>query len=217
MTIIPPLPNNIQDGTTGDAVPVMGNFNAIVNATNTNGAHNGANSDITSLSGLTTPLSIAQGGTNQNATPAAQLPGSATNDTANAGNLGEYISSTLASGSALPISSGVPLNITSISLTAGDWDVSGSVASIPSPSASIALQTAAISQVSATLPTLPNAGGSTLLQIASGFGAQAGQIICCGPMRISLATTTTVYLVAQINILSSTCTAYGFIGARRAR
>lgn len=63
MTIIPALPNNLQDGTVADAVPVMGNFNAIVNAANANAAHNGANTDITSLANLTTPLSVPQGGT----------------------------------------------------------------------------------------------------------------------------------------------------------
>lgn len=63
MTICSALPNTLTNGTTADATQVMANENQIVSNVNANAAHNGANSDITSLSGLTTPLSIAQGGT----------------------------------------------------------------------------------------------------------------------------------------------------------
>lgn len=63
MAIISALPYNLTNGTTADATQVMANFNQIVSNTNSNGAHNGANSDITSILGLTTPLSVAQGGT----------------------------------------------------------------------------------------------------------------------------------------------------------
>lgn len=62
--IINTLPFQLQNGTTADASQVMADFNQIVNNTNTNAAKNGANSDITSLSGLTTPITPAQGGTN---------------------------------------------------------------------------------------------------------------------------------------------------------
>ncbi|MEK6591554.1 MAG: tail fiber protein [Pseudomonadota bacterium] len=57
-------PFNLQEGTTASATQVMANFNATIACVNANAAANGANSDITSLSGLTTPLSAAQGGTN---------------------------------------------------------------------------------------------------------------------------------------------------------
>lgn len=63
MSIIPTLPVILQNGTVADADQVMADFNAIVAAVNTNAAHNGANSDITSLTGLTTPLPISEGGT----------------------------------------------------------------------------------------------------------------------------------------------------------
>ena len=63
MTIVPVLPVILQNGTTADANQVMANFDAIQSGINTNAAHNGANSDITSLSGLTTPLPITEGGT----------------------------------------------------------------------------------------------------------------------------------------------------------
>ncbi len=56
-------PYTLTNGQTADATQVMANFNSILACGNSNLAHNGANSDITSLSGLITPLSVAQGGT----------------------------------------------------------------------------------------------------------------------------------------------------------
>ena len=63
MTIVSPVPNTFAPGTTIISGQVNANFTSIVNDVNTNAAHNGANSDITSIAGLTTPLSLAQGGT----------------------------------------------------------------------------------------------------------------------------------------------------------
>ena len=62
-TIIPSFPYTLQNNTTADATQVQANFNQIQNDVNTNAAENGANSSITSLSGLTTALSVGQGGT----------------------------------------------------------------------------------------------------------------------------------------------------------
>lgn len=67
MTIISPLPFTLVNGALADATQVMADFNEIVTDVNANAAHNGANSDITSLSGLTTPLSASQGGTGSSA------------------------------------------------------------------------------------------------------------------------------------------------------
>jgi hypothetical protein len=60
--IITTLPFQLQNGTTADATQVMADFNQIVNNVNANAAKSGANSDITSLTGLTTPLAPASGG-----------------------------------------------------------------------------------------------------------------------------------------------------------
>jgi len=58
---------DLQSGVSGDTIPVAaggtGSANASTARTALSAAVSGANSDITSLSGLTTPLSIAQGGT----------------------------------------------------------------------------------------------------------------------------------------------------------
>ena len=58
------LPFNLTNGTLADASQVMANYNAIISSVNATCAGSGANSDITSLLGLTTALSAPQGGTN---------------------------------------------------------------------------------------------------------------------------------------------------------
>lgn len=63
MAIFNAMPFTLTNGQTADATQVMANFNQIVNNGNANAAHSGANSDLTSISGLTTALSGAQGGT----------------------------------------------------------------------------------------------------------------------------------------------------------
>ena len=62
MATIPPYSFTIANGQTADGGQVMTNFNTIRNGAISNCAALGANSDITSLTGLTTPLSPAQGG-----------------------------------------------------------------------------------------------------------------------------------------------------------
>lgn len=61
-TIISALPYTLTNGTTGDASQVQADFDQIVANVNANAAANGANSDITSLTGLTTPLGRTYGG-----------------------------------------------------------------------------------------------------------------------------------------------------------
>lgn len=72
MTISPSYPFNLQNGTTADATQVMADFLQIQNDVNANAAHNGINSDITEISGLTVPLSILQGGTGATTSSAAR-------------------------------------------------------------------------------------------------------------------------------------------------
>jgi hypothetical protein len=55
-------PFTLTNGSLADATQVMANFNSTITQVNANAANNGANANITSLSGLTTPLSPVQGG-----------------------------------------------------------------------------------------------------------------------------------------------------------
>lgn len=132
-----------------------------------------------------------------------------------AGAVGEYISSTRAVGSPLSLTSNTPANVTSIALTPGDWDVSGSVGILPAGTTTTSVFVAAISSVSATLPAQPAGGGYTGLAIP--IPAGGGALLPAGSTRVSVSVNTTIYLVAQITFAVSTNAAYGFIGARRVR
>jgi hypothetical protein len=132
-----------------------------------------------------------------------------------AGSVGEYISSNVAAGSSVALTNNVPANITSISLTAGDWDVWGTIGTNPAGTTTQANTAGAITTTSATLPTSPNAGAMVGLP----FSTAAGTFITVpvGTTRISISSTTTVYLVISSNFGVSTNSAYGFIAARRRR
>jgi predicted nucleic acid-binding protein len=59
--------------------------------------------------------------------PVGQAPATQTNDSAAAGKVGEFITSNIVVGSAVALTTGTAANVTSVSLTAGDWDVCGEV------------------------------------------------------------------------------------------
>lgn len=151
---------------------------------------------------------------------AGQAPGTTTNDNATAGDVGEFITATVASGSPVALTTATPANVTSISLTAGDWDVSA-VADFGLTGITGTEFRVGISAASATLPT--QAGGSGIgtdplaivplitTLVSDTFG------IDIGPVRVSLATTTTIFLVAQETFSAGSSGVYGTLRARRAR
>jgi hypothetical protein len=146
-----------------------------------------------------------------------ELVGTTTNDDATAGRLGEYVSSVLGAGSAVALTTATPANVTSISLTAGDWDVWGAVVHNPAATTTITILHAAINTTSATLPTVGlDTRGYTLFRCAS-FAPAAPMAYPVPVSRVSLGATTTIYLVAQATFATSTMSAYGFIAARRVR
>jgi hypothetical protein len=141
--------------------------------------------------------------------------GEPSNASAAAGEIGEFISSTVLAGSAVSLTTATAANITSISLTAGDWDVWGSVAFAPNGATTMSVLGGWISTTSATLPTAPNEGAEVFFQLT--FTTGTSQFFAIGQKRISLSATTTVYLSAYSAFAVNTNSAYGFIGARRAR
>lgn len=146
---------------------------------------------------------------------AGQFPGTQTNDNASVGNIGQYVFSELDSGSAIALSSGSITDILSIDLSPGDWDVWANVATAPDVTTTTTAIRAWTSSVSATDPNPPNEGGYLFLQAALGTGAQ--QVVPVATRRFSVNAATRVYLTAAVSFGVSTLSAYGFIGARRAR
>lgn len=142
-----------------------------------------------------------------------QLPGTITNDNAAAGKVGEVIAADLPVGSAISMTNTVTANVTSISLTAGDWEVNGAACAAGTGGALITSVAIGSSSTSATLPS--GFENITLFQIPS-----AANPTICLPIparRFSLSGTTTTYLVAGFNFNTGPVTAYGQMYARRAR
>lgn len=145
-----------------------------------------------------------------------QIVGTTTNDNATAGNIGEYLSTNVLIGAAVPLTSTVAANLCSVALTSGDWDCWGLAINVPAAGTTTEAFVAGINTVSATIPTpSPTAGFAGLTTIPS----TADQIIAqpVPACRLSLAAPTTVYLVVRSTFSVSTQSVYGFIAARRRR
>ncbi len=143
-----------------------------------------------------------------------QLLGTITNDSATSGNIGEYISATVNTpGSA--ISTNTPANITSTTIGAGDYDVWGIVYFVPASTTSVTIMQSSISTTSATISQTP--GNWQQFCLASAVPVNSPISFTVGPIRLSLASTTTIYLVAQAQFATSTMTAYGTLQIRRVR
>jgi hypothetical protein len=134
--------------------------------------------------------------------------GTTTNNSAAALSVGEFVTSTAA---AVGLTTGAVANLTSISLTAGDWDVWGTVGFTPASTATVLF--GGINSTSATLPGITSGVRLTMVQTFPSGQGQGGFV---GQARFSLSATTTVYLVLRVDF-ASTCTGDGYIGARRVR
>lgn len=132
----------------------------------------------------------------------SKVAGTTTNDSAASGILGEFglVNSTGVSVAA----SGSWVNICSLSLTAGDWDVEGNFDFLPGTGTGITLLSAAISTTSSN--TDSSANGGYLIYTDSAIGRTFFPV---GKRRISLASTTTVYFVGNATYSSAGTAQWG--------
>jgi hypothetical protein len=110
------------------------------------------------------------------------------------------------------------MNVTSISSTAGDWDVFGNVKAVTSGAVTVFYMNTWIGLTSATANTDNTQVG--IVQYGTAGLLMANTVIGIAPttQRISLASTTTVYLGAVSHFTGGTSqSAYGTITARRRR
>jgi len=144
--------------------------------------------------------------------------GTNTNDNATAGQIGERIGSFIAASAAVTYTTNQTKNLTSISLTAGDWDVRGQVTFLLS-SVPASTLFGCQANIGTTTGAIVDDGGQANNTFTTSTVAGSGLATCSlSPRRISLASTTTVYLVGDAPAFASgSCTAYGFIEARRMR
>ena len=137
------------------------------------------------------------------------LQGTGAGSNAGAGQVGEYLTNTTFN---TPLTSAVTANATSLTLTAGDWDVSGSCQYVPAGTTTIQEVACGIATTSATLGAI-----GTVTLMAASFATGGGTQISTPMVRLSLAATTTVYLPCNATFGTSTMQASGFIRARRVR
>lgn len=155
-------------------------------------------------------------GRNVNVAGVVTAKGVTDGSSAAAGGLGEYISASVNSGSAVSLTSSTAANVVSISLTAGDWDVWGAVG-FRNANPSMAAVAACITTTSGTLTSDGTQDGSQLeLPVSLGGNYVGNALFPLGHRRINVSVTTTVYVVAQATFATS-CSAIGSIAARRAR
>lgn len=121
---------------------------------------------------------------------------------------------TITSGS--PLSTTTDASVTALRLTAGDWDVEGNVAFTAGTLTTATIYTGSIGTTNNSVGTSPNSGAFAQFGLSVGAAGQE-PTFPVGRRRVSISTTTTVYLVANSTFATSTMTSYGFIGARRAR
>jgi hypothetical protein len=145
-----------------------------------------------------------------------QLPGEPSTGVASAGNVGELIQATLVSASATSLATVTPKNITSISLSAGDWDVTGNCnyngagsVSITFVECSISVSTGAVDQTAGR--------NAQITATANVPGVAPAYSLPVGPAQFSVSTTQTVFLVANQTFTVGTLTGWGILRARRAR
>ena len=149
-------------------------------------------------------------------TNAGQLvgTGTTTNDSAAAGYVGEHQSATVST--PVSLTTNTYTNIVTLSLTAGDWDISGVVGyQATSGTPVVTFIQAGLNTTSATIGSL----GSymQLSPITNAFATIADGIYPLPTFRFTLSSTTTVYLVSRAIFTSTALGSFGFIRARRVR
>lgn len=133
-----------------------------------------------------------------------------------AGNIGELISATIVAGSAVSLSTGSGITITSIVLTAGDWDISAQACVTGNASTTFTGVRASLSTTIATENTVApffNAQSFNAFALLGTFDYGCA----ISPIRVSISGSTTYYLIIRANFATSTCSGYGSIRARRVR
>lgn len=166
---------------------------------------------ITPVLGVASATSLDFG-----ASSTAGLVGTTTNDAADAGIVGELADSVITVGSAVSLTSTTAANVTSLSLSAGDWDVYGTVQYDIAGTTTSSDMTGGINTTSATLPTAGSENNT--YNVTAAFGTGSSYFTCVMPrVRVSLAGTTSVYLIARATFAISTFKAFGRLTARRVR
>lgn len=167
---------------------------------------------------LVTPTIGAASATSITFSSTTGVVGTTTNNDAAAGSVGEFVTAGVVEGSAVGLSTGITSNVTSISLTAGDWDVWGTIGFTGGATTTLRYGIGCITTTSGGV-TASNLRAS--IPFGSGispFAVDSVAIVAAiASQRFSLSGTTTIYITGSAGFSVSTCSAFGTISARRRR
>ncbi len=137
-----------------------------------------------------------------------------TNDSAAAGNYGEFISSVILIANEVSLTSTVTADVTTVVPTAGDWELSGEVWFDLAAGTTVSNVNVGINSVTASIPTVPAVGtGRTDVFPSNTTGGTL--VIPVGPVRVSQTCTNTYYLSVNATFAVSTAKVDGkFVGRR---
>jgi len=142
--------------------------------------------------------------------PFRRVTATTTNDNAAAGSVGEVITAT---SGAVVLVSATPANLTSIALTAGDWDVSAGFIAAGGATTNMTDLWVSINTVTAT-NTFTQGQSYRMRGFTQIDPANAAPV---GILRASLAAPATYYLNAQSTFTGTALSVTGIIRARRVR
>jgi hypothetical protein len=137
------------------------------------------------------------------------IQGSTAGTNTAAGYIGEVISSQILFASAVSLSTNTPANITSISLTAGDWDVYGNIYCSFST-----LGLNVVGWISSSSATAPN--NALVAQVGVSPAGLTNNGLTVPYVRANVSSTTTYYLSSYATFATGTASVAGGIFARRA-
>lgn len=201
---VPILPNDATkflDGTGAFSAPAGSGTVTSVSITTANGV-----SGTVATSTTTPAITLTLG-----AISPTSIAGITDGSAASAGKVGEVISSRVEPGSGGSLVTGTSKTITSITLTAGDWDIHSSACFVPAGTTTATGVFAGVHTVTNTLPPLLSNWGI----VYPGTGQQWQ--FNCPTQTVSISGSTTYYIVMQAAFAVSTATCAGTIIGRRIR
>lgn len=144
-----------------------------------------------------------------------QIPGIVTGTAASAGNIGELISSNVAFASRFALTTATVTNITTLSLTIGDWDCSGNHGFETSGGGVASEYHLEISTTASPgVITAPNNGCTNGTH--NNYLANQGQVFPNGPCQILTTVNPTTIYLKTLSSFTNSQTTYGYLRCRRA-
>ena len=137
----------------------------------------------------------------------AGIAGNKSGASVTAGSVGEKIESIVTS---IPLTTLISTNLTSITLTPGDWDLFGGVTFRPAALTAIINTTASFNTASAALASSPFTAINT-----GTFGTGGLTTLAPPPQPFNVSVNTTIFLVVNSQFSGGTLAADGYIVARR--